>query len=117
MNYFDGLVFAVADDQKDAYVDYAKKVAALLKQHGALRVVEGWGNDVPEGKLTSFPMAVKLAEGETAVMSWIEWPSKEVRDTGMAACMKDPLFDPEVTSVPFDGKRMIFAGFDVILDA
>ena len=98
------------------YTAYATEAAHVFKQHGALQVVECWGEDVPEGKLTSFPMAVKLAPDETVVFSWIVWPSKAVRDDGMAKVMADPRFDPKTNPMPFDGKRMIFGGFVPIVE-
>jgi len=75
--------------------------------------VECWGDDVPEGKLTSFPLAVQRQEGETVVFSWITWPSKAVRDEGMKKAMADPRFAD--MKMPFDGKRLIYGGFEVIL--
>ena len=71
---------------------------------------------MPDGKLTSFPMAVKLAADETVVFSWIIWPSKEVRNAGMAKVMPDPRFDPAANPMPFDGKRVIFGGFVPIVE-
>jgi uncharacterized protein YbaA (DUF1428 family) len=78
-------------------------------------MVECWGDDVREGKLTSFPMAVKLEKDETVVFSWIVWPSKAVRDAGMKKVMEDPrMKGPD--DMPFDGKRMIYGGFQTIVD-
>ena len=71
---------------------------------------------MPDGKLTSFPMAVKLAADETVVFSWVIWPSKEVRNAGMAKVMSDPRFDPAANPMPFDGKRVIFGGFVPIVE-
>jgi len=118
MPYIDGYVIAVPTVKKDAYRAMAEKIAPVFKKHGALRVVEGWGVDVPEGKLTSFGMAVKREENETVVFSWIEWPSKAVRDSGMKSAMEEM---HEATGMkpedsPFDGKRMIFGGFQSIVD-
>jgi uncharacterized protein YbaA (DUF1428 family) len=93
----------------------AKRTAPIFKKHGALRVVETWGDDVPEGKITSFPMAVKLEADETVVFSWIIWPNKDTRDTGMKASMEDPDMDYD-SELPFDGKRMIFGGFEIMFD-
>ena len=93
------------------------EAAAVFKQHGALRVVECWGDDVPEGKITSFPMAVKRKDDETVVFSWITWPSKQVRDEGMKKVMADPRTQPDRNPMPFDGKRLIYGGFEVLLDA
>ena len=116
MSYVDGFVIAVPTAKKEAYLKMAQESVPVFKKYGALRLVENWGVDVPEGELTSFPMAVQLKPDETVVFSWIEWPSKEVRDTGMEAAMEDPFFAQE-DAMPFDGKRMIFASFETILDA
>ena len=113
-NYVDGFVCPVVRDNKERYLQVATKAAALFKKHGAIAVVECWGDDVPEGKLTSLPMAVKLEPHEVVVFSWIVWPSKAVRDAGMKAAM--PEFDP-AEDMPFDGKRMIWGGFQPILVA
>jgi uncharacterized protein YbaA (DUF1428 family) len=115
MAYIDGYVAAVPNANKQAYLDMATKMAVLFKQNGATRIMETWANDVPEGKLTSFPMAVKREDGESVIFSWIEWPSKAVRDTGWKAAMSDPQM--QMNNMPFDGQRIIFGGFDVILDA
>lgn len=80
-------------------------------------MVDCWGDDVPEGEVTSFPLAVKCQENEVVCFSWITWPSKEARDAGMAKAMEDPRFSSENNPMPFDGKRMIFGGFDVIVNA
>lgn len=117
MSYVDGYVIAVKTAQKAHYVAMAKACAPIFKDHGALKVVENWGDDVPEGKLTSFPMAVKCEEDETVVFSWICWPSKAARDSGMKSAMNDERmqqWDPN--DLPFDGKRMIFGGFETIVD-
>ena len=116
MNDIDGYVVAVLTANRDRYQAYATEAAQVFKQHGALQVVECWGEDVPDGKLTSFPMAVKLAADETVVFSWVVWPSREVRDANMAKLMSDPRFDPANNPMPFDGKRMIFGGFVPIVE-
>jgi len=117
MSYVDGYVLAVPNAEKDAYIKLAKEASVVFKDHGAISVVENWGDDVPEGKLTSFPMAVKCTEEETVVFSWITWPSKEARDSGMKQAMEDPRFkNMGPDSMPFDGKRMIFGGFRTIVD-
>ena len=116
MNYIDGLVIAVPTANKDKYKKNAKKFAGIFKKHGALKVVDCWGDDVPEGKLTSFPLAVKRKKDETVVFSWILWPDKKTRDAGMEKAMGDPAFDFEKNPMPFDGARMIFGGFKVIVD-
>ena len=86
-------------------------------EYGALNVVECWGDDVPEGKLTSFPMAVKREADETVAFSWVTWPSREMRDEAWKKMMADPRMQPGTNPMPFDGKRVIFGGFEVILEA
>jgi uncharacterized protein YbaA (DUF1428 family) len=115
--YLDGFVAAVPNAKKDAYLDHARQAAVVFKEYGALSVVEGWGDDVPEGKLTSFRMAVKQAEDETVIFSWITWPSKQARDDGWKKIMEDPRMKMDGVEMPFDGKRMIYGGFDAILEA
>lgn len=116
MTYVDGFVVAVPTANREAYFDLAKKAAAIFREHGALKLVECWGDDVPEGKVTSFPMAVKCKEDETVVFSWILWPSREMRDSGMKKVMEDPRLAPRENPMPFDGQRMIFGGFEMIVD-
>ena len=115
MNYLDGFVAAVPLAKKEAFVKHATDAAVVFKEYGALNVVESWGDDVPEGQLTSFPMAVKLEAGETVVFSWIQWPSKAVRDSAWEKIMADPRM--QNTEMPFDGKRMIYGGFQIIMQA
>jgi len=116
MNYIDGFVIAVPNANKDVYTKMAADLAPLFKEHGALRLVECWGDDVPEGKLTSFPMAVQCKEDETVVFAWVVWPSREARDVGMAKVIADQRMQGEGMKDIFDGKRMIFGGFQVIVD-
>lgn len=115
MTYIDGFVAAVPTAQKAAYLEHARATAPVFKKYGALRVVDAWGIDVPDGKLTSFPLAVKAKAYETIIFAWIEWPSKEARDKGMERAIADPVFASDLP-VPFDGKRMILGGFETILD-
>lgn len=114
MAYIDGCVLAVPVENREQYIEHAKVAAAIFKKHGATKVVETWGDNVPDGEVTSFPMAVKLEPGETVVFSWIHWPSKLVRDAGMAMAMEDEGFAN--FQPPFDGKRMIFGGFEILLE-
>ncbi|MDX6018927.1 DUF1428 family protein [Scandinavium sp. V105_16] len=116
MKYVDGFVVAVPADKKEAYLALAAKAAPLFKEFGATRVVECWTDDVPDGKLTDFRMAVKAEDNEEVVFSWIEYPSKEVRDAANAKMMADPRMKEMGESMPFDGKRMIYGGFAPILD-
>jgi uncharacterized protein YbaA (DUF1428 family) len=117
MNYVDGFVAAVPTANRDKYVRHAQAAAAVFKEYGALAVVECWGDDVPEGKLTSFPMAVQRKADETVVFSWITWPSRAARDEGMKKSMADPRLEPQTNPMPFDGKRLIYGGFEVIVSA
>ena len=117
MNYVDGFVLAVTTDKREVYRQHAQTAAAVFKQCGATQIVECWGDDVPEGKVTSFSMAVQLKPDETVVFSWITWPSKAVRDAGMAKAMADPRLQEGMNPMPFDGKRMIFGSFQVIVSA
>ncbi|MFO1170135.1 MAG: DUF1428 family protein [Hyphomicrobiaceae bacterium] len=110
--YIDGFVVAVPNDKKAAYAGMAKKVGDIFREYGALSVVEAWGEDVPDGKLTSFPMAVKREPHETVVFSWVVWPSKDVRQAAHEKVMADPRMQPENLNMNlFDGKRMIYGGF------
>lgn len=116
MTYVDGFLMAVPTAKKEEYRRFAESMVPLFKKHGAISLVECWGDDVPDGEVTSFPLAVKCAEDETVVFSWITWPDKATRDAGTKRVMEEP----EVTSVnpadmPFDGKRMIFGGFEKLV--
>jgi uncharacterized protein YbaA (DUF1428 family) len=115
LQYVDGYVVAVPTAKKQDYLQLAQMVAGMFRENGALSVVECWGDDVPEGKLTSFPMAVKLTADETVVFSWVTWPSRQVRDEGMKKTMADPRMKPG-QPMPFDGQRMIFGGFQMIVN-
>ena len=117
MPYVDGFVAAVPTANRAAYLTHASSAAALFKEHGALRVVECWGDDVPDGKLTSFPLAVQRTADETVVFSWIIWPSRQVRDEAQKKVMADPRMQPDANPMPFDGKRMIYGGFQIIVEA
>lgn len=117
MNYIDAFVAAVSNENKAAYIRHANDAAIVFKEHGALKLVECWGDDVPDGEVTSFPMAVKCKENETVVFSWIVWPSKEVRNSGMEKVMNDPRMDMKINPMPFDGSRLIYGGFQMIVDA
>lgn len=117
MSYVDGFVAAVPTANKEKYLQHATEAAAIFKEYGALEVVECWGDDVPEGEVTSFTMAVKRQEDETTVFAWISWPSKAERDAAWARIMADPRMAPDRAPMPFDGKRMIYGGFTQILGA
>ena len=114
MSYIDGFVIAVPTANKQKFIDHARHFDAMFLELGATRVIECWGDDVPEGKLTSMPMAVQRRDDETVVFSWVVWPSREARDAGMKAVMDDPRCPREM---PFDGKRLIYGGFRVLVNA
>lgn len=115
--YVDGFLLAIPSANKDAYRKLAEESAVVFKDHGALSVVEAWGDDVPEGKLNSMRSAVLLEPDETVVFAWITWPDKATRDAGQAAVMADPRMNMDHASMPFDTKRMIFGGFEAIVEA
>jgi uncharacterized protein YbaA (DUF1428 family) len=114
--YIDGFLVAVPSANKAAYSDMAAKAAAVFLEYGAGRVVEAWGDDVPDGKVTDHRKAVKAEDGEVTVFSWIEWPSKQSRDDNWKKIMEDPRMQPDHANMPFDGKRMIYGGFVPVLD-
>ena len=114
MTYVDGFVAAVPTANREAFVAHARTMALAFKEYGALSVVDCWGDDVPDGKLTSFPLAVQRKDDEAVVFSWITWASREARDEAWKKVMADPRMQPGATPMPFDGKRMIFGGFEMI---
>lgn len=115
--YVDGYLLPVPTAKKDAYKALAEKVAGKFREYGAVRVVEAWGDDVPEGKVTDYQRAVKAGDGEGIVYSYVEWPDKETRDKGWEKLMADPDMQPDGSEMPFDGKRMFWGGFKPIVEA
>ena len=113
--YVDGFLIPVPAGRKEEYRAQAAKAAPLFQELGATRVVECWGTDVPDGKLTDCKRAVNAEPGEQIVFSWIEYPSKQVRDDANKKMMEHPGFQA-LGPMPFDAKRMIFGGFAPILD-
>lgn len=116
MPYIDGFVCAVPAANREQFRQHAELAAGVFKENGALKVVECWGHDVPDGELTSFPKAVQKNDDEVVVFSWIVWPSREVRDQGVTAAMADARLSEASNPMPFDGKRMIFGGFEPVVD-
>ena len=120
MAYIDGFVIPVPTANRQAFIDNALATDTLFKEFGATRVVECWGDDLPDGKLTDFRKAVQAKQDETVAIAWIEWPDKAARDEGMRRfhdlAQTDDRFDEEKYPVPFDGARMIFGGFSVVLE-
>ena len=117
MSYIDGFLIPVPKAGKAAYLKVAADTAGVWTDHGATAVMECWGDDLPEGKLTDFFMAVKAKPDETVVFSWIVWPSRAARDAGNAKVMADPRMAAHPDPMPFDGARLIMGGFETILEA
>ena len=119
MSYIDGFVIAVPTANKQKFIDHANMGDSVFMELGATRVLECWGDDVPNGKQTDFRRAVQAKDDETVVFSWIEWPDKAVRDAAMARMdemMKtDERMSPEKNPMPFDGMRMIYGGFEPVV--
>ncbi len=115
MAYIDGFVIAVPTANKDKFIQHANEADSLFMELGATRILECWGDDVPEGKTTDFYRAVQAKDDETVLFSWIEWPDKATRDAAFAkmdGLMKtDSRMNQEKNPIPFDGKRMIYGGF------
>ena len=116
MGYVEGFVLAVPAENKETYRKHAAGAAPLFKEFGAIRLVEAWGDDVPDGKVTDFKRTVKAKDDEVVVFSWIEYPSKEVRDAATKKIMTDPRMEEMGATMPFDAKRMIFGGFAPLVD-
>ena len=116
MSYIDGFVLAVPEKKMADYKKLAKKAGKIWMEHGALAYVEAMGDDVPVGKLTSFPRAVKLADGEVVVFSYIVYASRKQRDEILAKVMADPRLNKDMNKLPFDAKRMIYGGFKSIVE-
>jgi uncharacterized protein YbaA (DUF1428 family) len=120
MSYIDGFVLAVPTANKQDFIDYGRTVDTIFTEFGATRVVECWGDDVPDGDATDFRKAVHAGEDESIVFSWIEWPDKATRDAAMQKMMsddfKDERMDTEKHPMPFDGKRLIYGGFVPIVE-
>lgn len=113
----DGFVLAIPTANREVYRQYALDAATVFKAHGALSLVECWGDDVPVGKINSMHSAVLRKDDETVVFSWITWPDKATRDIGMQKVFDDARSSVTMANMPFDGTRMIFGGFQMIVDA
>jgi uncharacterized protein YbaA (DUF1428 family) len=114
MSYVDGFVAAVPKANKNQYLAHAKESAKIFKEYGAVKCVETWGDDVPEGKLTDFRRAVQAKPDEAIVFSWVRWPDKATRDAGWKKSMEDDRM--KNMQMPFDGKRMIYGGFEGLFE-
>ncbi|OBX17704.1 RNA signal recognition particle [Erythrobacter sp. QSSC1-22B] len=115
MAYMDCVVCAVPTANKEAYRKHAKEAFPMFKEQGAESMIECWGDDVPEGKVNSLHTAVDRKADETIVMSYIRWPSKTARDAAWEKIMSNP--EMEKMDMPFDGSRMIFGGFELLVEA
>ena len=120
MSYIDGFVLAVPTANKQRFIDFANKADGIFLEMGATRILECWGDDVPDGKRTDFRKAVQAKPDETVVFSWIEWPNKATRDEGMRRMEEmmatDERMNPETNPMPLDGSRMIYGGFEPIVE-
>jgi uncharacterized protein YbaA (DUF1428 family) len=113
MTYIGIFAAAVPTDKREAYLDHARAAAVVFKQYGALEVIECWGADTPDGEVTSFPKAVQCGPDETVAVGWVVWPDRETHDAAMPKVMADPTL--QAMEMPFDGKRLIFGGFERML--
>ena len=116
MTYVDGMLTAVPTANKKIYREIAEQAGNVFMKHGALSYFECWGDDLPEGKVNSMHTAVLRKPDETVVFSWVTWPSKEARDAGMQKVFGDPEMPSHTDQMPFDGKRMIFGGFEALVE-
>ena len=114
MAYIDGFVIPVGKTDEAKVTDHAARMDQFFIDNGAIRVVEAWADDVPAGKVTDFNRAVQASDDETTLFSWVEWPDKATRD----AAMKKMESNTEMMAepMPFDGKRMIWGGFNPVID-
>jgi uncharacterized protein YbaA (DUF1428 family) len=116
MPYVDGFLLAVPKDKIEAYKTIATLAGEVWMEHGALSYVECLADDVPYGELTSFPRAVMAKDDEVVVFAWITYASRAARDEIMQKVMADPRLTPGMQDMPFDGKRMIFGGFQSVVE-
>jgi len=114
MAYVDGFIAAVPAENKQAYIEHARAAGELFKEWGATRCVETWADDVPAGEQTDFMKAVAAKPGEVVVFSWVEYPDKETRQAVGEKMMNDPRM--QAITMPFDGARMIYGGFERLFE-
>ena len=115
MPFLDITVIPVPTAKKSAYLEHSRRMSPLFREYGALSVTECWGEDVPDGKLTDFKRSVALEDGETVAVGWISWTDRATRDAAWEKMMQDERMMGG-DAPPFDGKRMIFAGFEVVAE-
>ena len=116
MSYVDGFVLAIPKAKVEEYKALARLAGTVWKEHGALAYVECLGDDVPYGELTSFPRAVQAKDDEVVGFAYIVYPSRQKRDEINAKVMADPRLKHDPKDMPFDGKRMIFGGFETFME-
>ena len=116
MTYFEGFLVPVPEANKEAYRNSAADFAPIFQEFGVKRHIEAWDSDVPEGKVTDFRKAVEAKDDEKVVFSWFEYPDKATRDAANEKMRSDPRMKDMGESMPFDGKRMIYGGFDAIVE-
>lgn len=116
MAYVDGFVVPVPKDKLEAYKALAQKGGEIWMEHGALSYVECIADDVPYGEVTSFPRAVQATDDEVVIFSWVTYTDRASRDAVMAKVMADERMKADMASMPFDGKRMIFGGFQAFIE-
>jgi len=114
MPYIEGFVAAVPTANKEVYRKHAQEAVAYFKKLGATRLVECWGDDVPKGALTDFYKATQAKDDETPVFSWIEYPDRATRGAANKKMMDDPSMAN--MEMPFDGKRMFWGGFEILIN-
>jgi uncharacterized protein YbaA (DUF1428 family) len=119
MNYVDGFVLPVPTAKLEAYREIAQLAGTVWREHGALSYYECVADDVKPGEHTSFPQSVQLKDDETVILSWITYESREHRDAVNAKVMADPRMAPMMQpgAMPFDGKRMFWGGFKLLVTA
>ncbi|WMS42611.1 DUF1428 domain-containing protein [Acuticoccus sp. MNP-M23] len=117
MTYIQGCLSPVPQGRREDYIRYARLAADWLKAEGALHVMEAWGADVPDGETNSMNTAVMRKDDEVVVLSWIVWPDAATSNAAMEKMMNEPLFASATNPMPFDGKRMIYGGFEPIVEA
>lgn len=117
MTYVDGFLLAVPKARLEEYKAMARTACTVWMEHGALSYVETVADDVPYGELTSFPRAVQAKDDETVIFAWITYASRQQRDCIMKLVMEDPRLAGQMENMPFDGKRMIFGGFEAVVES
>jgi uncharacterized protein YbaA (DUF1428 family) len=116
MSYVDGFILAVPKGNLDEYKRQATLASGVWMEHGALSYVEAIGEDVPHGELTSFPRAVIAKEDEVVVFAWATYASRESRDAVLKKVFEDPRMKAQMDNMIFDGKRMIYGGFEAFVE-